>query len=183
MENTKNIYNNPHLYSQKEVGFAFLFLNRCNRSGILYAGPIGGKKQDGKCKIDCRFNKQRIISLISKIGSLKDSIEVYNLDASSLIDRFNNIENSFWFIDPPYFVKGSQLYKNSFRYIDHKSLATKIDKCLYKQKWILTYDNHELIINLYSGYKHRLVPLSYSVGAKKREFELLFYNNIVVPNG
>ena len=39
-----------------ELGFATFFLSRCNRSGILYAGPMGGQDYDGqkdaKYKID-----------------------------------------------------------------------------------------------------------------------------------
>ncbi|MCP5050901.1 MAG: DNA adenine methylase, partial [bacterium] len=39
------------------LGFATFFLNRCNRSGIIYsAGPIGGIEQAGNWKIDVRFN-------------------------------------------------------------------------------------------------------------------------------
>jgi DNA adenine methylase len=43
--------------SDLDIGFATFYLNRCNRSGILSAGPIGGYNQRGKWKIDCRFNK------------------------------------------------------------------------------------------------------------------------------
>jgi len=40
-------------------GFATLFLNRVNFSGVLKGGPIGGLDQSGTYKIDCRFNKKR----------------------------------------------------------------------------------------------------------------------------
>lgn len=180
-EKQKSIYNNASSFSKKEVGFAFLFLNRCNRSGILYAGPIGGKKQNGKFKLDCRFNKTRLIELIKRLALLKNCIQIFNLDALDFINKFKAIDNSFWFIDPPYFVKGSQLYRNSFQYRDHEQLALKIDACLKKQRWILTYDNHDSIVNFYKNYNHRLVSLTYSVGTKKKEYELLFFNNLVVP--
>lgn len=55
----KNIINNQDDYSELEVGFAAFFLNRCNRSGLLSAGPIGGMRQNGNYKIDCRFNKKK----------------------------------------------------------------------------------------------------------------------------
>ena len=42
-----------------QIGFAGLFLNRTNFSGILKAGPIGGKAQTSKYKLDCRFNKEQ----------------------------------------------------------------------------------------------------------------------------
>ena len=45
-----------------ENAFATFFLNRTNVSGIISAGPIGGLKQQGKYKIDCRFNKEKLPS-------------------------------------------------------------------------------------------------------------------------
>ena len=48
-----------------QLGFATLFLNRTNRSGIIKgAGVIGGLRQTGNYLLDCRFNK---VDLIRKI--------------------------------------------------------------------------------------------------------------------
>ncbi|MEG1688561.1 MAG: DNA adenine methylase, partial [Hafnia sp.] len=65
-----------------KLGFATLFLNRTNRSGIIKAGVIGGKEQRGRYKIDCRFNKERIIEQIKSIAAMRDSIRLSNLDAT-----------------------------------------------------------------------------------------------------
>src|SRR5687768_4735276 len=40
-----------------ERGFATLFMNRTNRSGILKGGVIGGLAQSGSYKLDARFKK------------------------------------------------------------------------------------------------------------------------------
>jgi DNA adenine methylase len=48
-------------YDEIELGVAFLFYNRVNYSGIIKAGPIGGKNQSSKYKLQCRFNLDRII--------------------------------------------------------------------------------------------------------------------------
>src|SRR5690625_3221129 len=41
------------------LGFATFFLNRTNRSGIIFkAGPIGGQSQTGNYLLDVRFNKE-----------------------------------------------------------------------------------------------------------------------------
>ncbi|HHJ8992567.1 TPA: DNA adenine methylase, partial [Streptococcus pyogenes] len=53
------------------LGFSTLFLNRTNRSGIIKAGVIGGLKQDGNYKLDCRFNKEKTIKKIKLIASYK----------------------------------------------------------------------------------------------------------------
>ena len=63
-----------------KLGFSTFFLNRVNRSGIIRAGVIGGMKQNGNYKMDCRFNKNKLIKQIKEIGRLKDKIEFYNLD-------------------------------------------------------------------------------------------------------
>lgn len=68
-----------------DLGFSTFFLNRTNRSGIIKGGVIGGKNQDSFYKMDCRFNKKRLIALIEKISTLKDKITIYNLDAEDFI--------------------------------------------------------------------------------------------------
>jgi len=60
-----------------ELGFSTLFLNRTNISGIINAGVIGGMKQKGEYKLDCRFNKQEIIARIQSIAKKKKQIRLY----------------------------------------------------------------------------------------------------------
>ncbi len=52
------IYENKQNYSKIDIAIATLFLNRTNISGVIKGGPIGGINQNGKYKIDCRFNKK-----------------------------------------------------------------------------------------------------------------------------
>lgn len=176
----KRIYLNQKKYSKRDVGFATLFLNRCNRSGILTAGPIGGKNQTGSYKIDCRFNKDKIISIIRMISFYKNRIKVYNLDATDLICSLKDITNSFWFIDPPYFVKGAELYKNSFCYNDHRRLSNVIKDNLKEASWILTYDVCDEIFELYKTFRYKKILLSYTVENKRKENEYLFFNNLSI---
>ena len=56
------------MYTNLEIGFAAFYLNRCNFSGVIKGGPIGGINQTGKWKIDARFNKE---DLIRRIRNLK----------------------------------------------------------------------------------------------------------------
>lgn len=182
-EKQKAIYKDPKSHSIKDLGFAVLFLNRCNRSGILSAGPIGGKNQTGNYKIDCRFNKENLITIIRMIGMFRTRIQLYNLDASILMEQLKNETNSFWFIDPPYYVKGAELYKNSFKPSDHKYLSEVIKSCLADRAWILTYDVQEEIYSLYREFNHELISLTYTVENKKKENEYLFYNKLKVNKG
>ena len=50
----KRIYANENA-NILDRGFATFFLNRTNRSGVLNAGPIGGKDQAGAYKINARY--------------------------------------------------------------------------------------------------------------------------------
>lgn len=174
----KNIYINFKSYSILEVGFSTFFLNRTNRSGILKAGPIGGKNQNGTYKIDCRFNKDELISKIKKIAIYKNRIHISHLDANSFIKKFKNLDNTFWFIDPPYYNKGAELYKNYFNGKDHRKLERTIYLNLRENSWILTYDVCNEIFNLYSSYNNGKIDLTYSVENKRVEQEYIFYNNL-----
>src|SRR3990172_4832599 len=64
--------------SHLQLGFSTFFLNRTNRSGIVNAGVIGGTKQDGKWRIDARFNKRELIKRIERIARYRDKIVVLN---------------------------------------------------------------------------------------------------------
>ena len=62
----KVIHRSPDKQSLLDLGFATFFLNRCNRSGILMGGIIGGQKQEGTWKIDARYNKSDLCRRIEK---------------------------------------------------------------------------------------------------------------------
>lgn len=161
------------------LGFATFFLNRTNRSGILNAGPIGGKQQTGAWKIDARYNKESLIEKIRLIGLYADRITVLNADGAEVIDKYAKKPEVFLYIDPPYFVKGADLYLNSFKYEDHKRLAETIRR-YPDSKWILSYDNEEKILDLYQGFAHRVFDLKYSAHLNSRlGSELMVFSNSI----
>jgi len=171
----KNIYNNPKGKTIVEIGFSTLFLNRTNFSGILMSGPIGGFEQTGSYLIDCRFNKENIIELIEHIAKFKKNVKVYRKDAIKLIKKLKPIERDvFYNFDPPYVNKGEELYLNAYKHNDHIALGKEIDNV--KTKWIMTYDNVELIKGIYSKYNQVEFDLLYSVSSKRKEKELMISN-------
>ncbi|ASC92093.1 DNA adenine methylase [Sulfurospirillum diekertiae] len=142
----KDIINNPESHSLLDYGFAAFFLNRTNISGVVKGGAIGGKQQLGNYKIDARFNKVDLAKRIQRIAGYKNSIEVHNLDALDLIDMISDgkmLKKSMFYFDPPYYVKGSQLYRNHYKHDDHVLIAEKIQAL--KTPWLVTYDNCEPI--------------------------------------
>ncbi|NFM30700.1 DNA adenine methylase [Clostridium botulinum] len=165
------------------LGFSTLFLNRTNRSGILKAGVIGGMKQDGNYKLDCRFNKKKIIDKIKLIASYADKIEIYNLDTEKLIDDviMNLNKKSFIFFDPPYYKKGSSLYTNFYKHEDHLALANKIKNIKY-HSWIVTYDNVKEIRDMYKEKRMETYQLNYYAQKKYKGDEVIFYSNTLSGN-
>ncbi len=154
------------------LGFAFFFLNRTNRSGILNAGVIGGQRQEGKYKIDARFNRQTLVQRLTAIGDLADHITVSDLDGRTVIQQYSHDERSFMYIDPPYVQAGSQLYLNAFDGRDHKALSIIVNS-VEKAHWLITYDAAPLIEKLYRDQFQCRLELTYSARYPGQAEELL----------
>ncbi|TWT16420.1 DNA adenine methylase [Streptococcus sp. sy010] len=159
------------------LGFSTLFLNRTNRSGIIKAGVIGGQKQNGNYKLDCRFNKEKIIEKINLIASMRKQIKLYNMDAEKFIRlNISKTKNSFTFFDPPYYAKGPGLYTNFYNHGNHLSLAKTIKHYMKDKIWILTYDLTDEIFKMYNEYQHEKYYLNYSVTKPSKGIEYIFYS-------
>ncbi len=157
-----------------DLGFSTFFLNRTNRSGVLKAGVIGGLNQTGPYKIDARYNKEQLIERIQLIAQHKDKFILHNDDAINLLRRYRNIAHkNLIYLDPPYYVKGRELYVNFFKEADHIALSQAVQQ-RDNLNWIITYDNHSFIHNLYVNARMLSYALSYSAGANKHGTELLF---------
>ena len=165
-------------YNSLEIGFSTFFLNRTNRSGIIdKAGPIGGFSQQGDYLINCRFNKERLVAQIKKIGEKRDSIKVYNLEALDFInDVILKTRKAFIFFDPPYYGKGPGLYTNFYCHGDHANLAQAILEKLKNRKWIVTYDNVNAIKSMYSKVNSVEFELKYSLQSKRSGSEVMFFS-------
>jgi len=159
---------------QLQLGLACLFFNRANFSGILNAGPIGGKEQKSQYKIDCRTNKQEIITRIEKIAEFSKSVDVEFGDAIEVINRYRNRKRVFFYIDPPYFQKGESLYRYAYKLKEHKQLAQALSKT--KFPWVLSYDVHHVIEFLYEDFNIRKCRFQYSARSPKNHDELVVSN-------
>lgn len=174
----REIQKNKFKVDLLSLGFSTLYLNRTNRSGIINAGLIGGKNQNGVYTMDCRFNKQVIIEKIKVINSKKSKIKLYNKDALVFIkENISKTQNAFIFFDPPYFIKGKKLYTNFYEPIDHIELERSIQKYLSKKKWIVTYDVTPEIKKIYNEYEHYEYYLNYSVANSRKGKEYIFFSD------
>jgi DNA adenine methylase len=166
-----------------ELGFATFYLNRVNRSGIVKnAGPIGGLQQLGKWKIDARFNRDALAERVTKVGRYRKKIVVTNLDALDFLSCLTATEGVFLYLDPPYYVKGPELYLNHYKHSDHCEMAEYLQSydC---HKWVLSYDDVPQIRRMYANLRKLKFDLSYSVHSRKVGKEVLIVGDeVVVPS-
>lgn len=176
-EQQKRIYDDAQA-DQINDGFATFFLNRVNFSGVITGGPIGGFEQSGTYKLDCRFNKDEIRNKVEKVASLRDRIELYNYDASELIAHHlqERIQESFFNIDPPYVEKGHRLYTNFFKEENHRNFERTIAENLRDGCWIITYDDCELIRDIYKDYRMFDYNILHNAGGSVQGKEVVITN-------
>jgi DNA adenine methylase len=182
----REIYRKHDMRKKFKLGFAFFFLNRCNRSGIVKGGVIGGIKQAGNYKLNARYKKETLIAKITAIKEYSDCIEVFNNDGLQIFKKYKRNSNALIYLDPPYVEQGKSLYLNAFKTSDHENLA----KCVSKNNtsnWIVTYDMAKLITSekCYAHNHSYTYSLSYSAQNKRRENEYLICSdklNEIVAN-
>ena len=172
----------PGKHNLVEVAFATFFLNRTNRSGILSAGVIGGKAQSGIYKLNARYNVAELIDRIKTIGVYSSRMTVLGIDA---LDLLTDVAPGFpkecmVYLDPPYYVKGSQLYRNHYAHEDHAAIAERVEEA--KFPLIVTYDDCPAVRQLYGSFEATNFELHYSThSARPLTSEVLFYKNLELP--
>lgn len=168
-----------------ELGFATFFLSRTNRSGILTAGPIGGrteeKQKSATYKMDCRFNKTDLIARIREISLRKESIVVSNKDAIEFLNDLTADNNFLVYLDPPYFNQGKSLYLDYYTEKDHMALSKYLSHVV-NFKWVLSYDNVPRIREFYKDLDLYEFNLYYTAQCVKQGRELLTHSrNLEMP--
>ena len=171
----RSVYLSPEGRSDLELGFATFFLNRCNRSGILTARPIGGLEQTGKWKIDARFNRTGLVERIRYIETLASQITVSAKPALDFVRSLKRRpEPVFLYVDPPYLVQGDELYMSAHSWDDHEKLADVLNEC--RHPWVLTYDVDERVRNLYPANRCLQYSISHTAQTQRVGRELMLFS-------
>lgn len=169
-----------------DLGFAGLFFNRTNFSGILKANPIGGINQTSQYDISCRFNKAKVIEIIRGLSAYSDLVEVHFADALQYMRtqkaRFIR-QNCFAYFDPPYYEKGSKIYRHYYTNQDHINLAQYVREVRHLA-WIISYDDAPFICGLYgdTGAQYQPFFLDYTCASRVRtQGQELLISNLPLP--
>ncbi|HEX5128016.1 MAG TPA: DNA adenine methylase [Rhodocyclaceae bacterium] len=159
----QKIVREPAGHDVLDVGFGAFYLNRCNRSGVLSGGLIGGLKQDGEWNMDARFPRNELIRRIEAIADRQKSIVLRNFDAEKFISNYIPTlpTDTLVYCDPPYFEKAGRLYLNVYEKSDHERIASVIQKKL-PRKWLVSYDSAPEILGYYSKRRSFIYDLQYS---------------------
>ena len=148
-----------------ESAFNKLVLHYCSHGGIgfMAGGPQGGAAQDSQYPIGCRWNPHRISMTIAHLSKLikRAHIECCDFSGIALMD------GDFVFADPPYVAAGVSLYKHPFRSIDHERLRDWLVNS--PAEWVVTYDDCQLVRELYAGYQMLSIENSSGNNTSKTE--------------
>ena len=153
-----------------DLGFKKLAIHQTSYSGLgtKSGGPLGGAEQKSRYKIDCRWSPEYICKKVDKLHDLFAAIEVRgncctNLDFADVIEDAHCC--SLLYIDPPYYVKGNDLYQHGFTIEDHERLADTLRKT--EHAWVLSYDDCCEVRQLYEWACVEPLDVNYSITAIK----------------
>ena len=151
-----------------EIGFRKLALHRISFSGLgaMAGGPLGGREQTSKYNVFCRWRPERMqneITYLHKRLSAFRNIQITHGDFEPLINDADS--KCFVYLDPPYYEKGPQLYKHYMSEADHNRLCNRLRGARFN--WVLSYDDHADIRNMYDWAAIREVELTYTMSTSK----------------
>lgn len=113
--------------------------------------------------MDARFPRTKLVHRIQAIAARADQITLRNWDAEMFIsEHLPKLPNrTLVYLDPPYYEKSSNLYLDSYSHEDHGRLAALVQNSL-KLPWIVSYDSHPHILELYDGHSAFEYSLQYN---------------------
>lgn len=176
----REVWRAKDLSNPLDLGFATFYLNRTNRSGIIEgAGPVGGYAQAGQWRLDARFDPKKQAASVKALVPFRSRIVLSRLDAINFIGKSLADSGALTYLDPPYYVKGSKLYRNAYSHDDHVAVKEAISQH-HQGRWIVSYDAVDSIFEIYCDYHPILYSLSYSAGAIAKGSEVIFLSNTLV---
>lgn len=159
-----------------ERAAAYFIQNRITFSGLGLSGGYSQGSYDG------RF-KENHINAIKDVSKALKNCQIRSASYEDLL--FEDGEDVFIFLDPPYDIKSDNLYGNRgsmHKGFDHVKFAEDCKKVSKKHKLLITYNDNEQIRELFKeedGFKINEVEVGYSMskGNNKKKIELFITKN------
>lgn len=158
------------------IGFKKLVIHKISFSGLgtMAGGPMGGREQKSDYKVGCRWNSVHIAKEIRELHELFSHVTIRDnscteTDYGGILGR---TEKGFFYLDPPYYEKGPELYQYHFQNLDdHQVLARFLEET--ELPWLLSYDNAPEIREMYKWAKITELDFNYSIHGATKKTELL----------
>ena len=141
-----------------------IFLSKTSFSG-LGVSPIGGWRQTGDWKIDCKWNPDGIAEALRSSAMLFRGRLVAARDSG--VEYIGGLSSTnVAYVDPPYVTAGSSCYAEAMSDVDHARLAEDLRGAACD--WTLSYDECPLVRGLYRWARVEEVDHRYSMAPKKK---------------
>jgi len=162
-----------------KIGFKKLVIHQISYSGLgtKSGGPLGGREQESKYKVDCRWSPEHICRKIDKTWDECRHFDMRSggctcTDFQSVVE--DDSCKALIYVDPPYYGKGGELYQHSFTDEDHKRLADVLGGS--RHRWLLSYDDCPEIRKLYSWATIEMIDVNYTITKARTKGEVLIRN-------
>ena len=137
------------------IGYQKMVIQRLSRSGL-------GTIATSACgDIEERWNPNSLTNELENMSRmmLDNEVKVTNYDFEQLI--LDESRRAILYVDPPYFIRGKQIYQHNMSIDDHVRLSVLLKESHHR--FVLSYDDCDEILDLYSGWtKIKRVPFKYT---------------------
>ncbi len=132
-----------------ETALAKIAIHQISYSGKGEASsgfsPLGGYSGKSGERIDAYWNRSALCSKVDRLHNLlAGRTECHAADFEQFLRR----PDCLFYLDPPYYEAGEQLYLHSLQEADHRRLRAALQEM--PANWVLSYDDHPVIRELYS---------------------------------
>jgi len=158
---------------------SFFIMNKCSYSGLT---------QNSTFSVTASRSNFSLVGAekLKKFSNLIQNWKITNIDYSNLLGGED--DDTFIFLDPPYDIKDFLYGKNRemHKSFDHERFAEEVYKI--KNKFMITYNVNERLVELYKDYKLREFDLRYSMvhrgdkGTKDNVKKELLVTNYSIEN-
>lgn len=118
--------------------------------------------------------------VVQRTRTFSDRITVSNEDAIPFVERQFTIDNTLCYLDPPYYLKGSKLYRNYYEHADHCAIRELLAGHRTAKR-VLSYDGVPEVRQIYAGFEPISYSLRYSAGSKATGREVIYFSDALAP--